>query len=71
MKRVLLSLFAALTLGGSIGGCYASHPEYTDVYGRPYRHEHYKDQDVWQREDGRWYARHNNDWVVRGDVVIH
>jgi hypothetical protein len=49
MKRIILSALAALTLGGSLGGCYAHGTEYNDVYGRPYRHERWHDQDVWQR----------------------
>jgi hypothetical protein len=72
MKRFLLSALAAMTLGGSLmmDGCYAHEGYYTDVYGRPYRHERWHDEDVWQREDGRWYGRRGEAWVVRGDVVI-
>jgi hypothetical protein len=83
MKKTLFATLAALTLGGTLAGCYA-HEDYDhdrayhhhdDLYrdreGRVYRHERWHDQDVWQREDGRWYARQNNDWILRADVDIH
>jgi hypothetical protein len=70
MRRILLSALAALSLGGTLGGCYAHEVEYTDVYGHPYRHERWHEEDVWLREDGRWYTRRGDQWVIRGDVVI-
>jgi hypothetical protein len=83
MRRLLLSTLAALTLGGSMVGCFG-HEEYRDrdgyrerdhVYrdrdGREYRRQRWHDEDVYQREDGRWYSRRNNDWVIRADVDLH
>lgn len=85
MRRILLSTLAAVMLGGTLGGCYA-HDDYRDreyrehelrgrhIYidrsGREYRHARWHDEDVWQREDGRWYARHNDDWILRADVDV-
>jgi hypothetical protein len=45
--------------------------EYRDREGRVYRHERWHDQDVYQREDGRWYSRRGDDWVIRADVDLH
>ncbi|HEY2030969.1 MAG TPA: hypothetical protein VGH20_17350 [Myxococcales bacterium] len=85
MRRILLSTLAAVTLGGTLGGCYAHDDSrdreyrhenrdrhvYIDRSGREYRHARWHDEDVWQREDGRWYTRNNNDWILRADVDIH
>jgi hypothetical protein len=85
MRRILLSTLAAVTLGGTLGGCYAHEDErgreyrvrdnrdrhvYIDRSGREYRHARWRDEDVWQREDGRWYTRRDNDWILRADVDI-
>jgi len=43
---------------------------YIDRSGREYRHARWHDEDVWQREDGRWYSRRDNDWILRADVDI-
>jgi hypothetical protein len=64
MRRLLLAALAAL----SLGGCYVH--EYHGESGRPYRHERWHGEDVYRREDGRWYARRNNDWELRGEVDI-
>jgi len=64
MRRFLLAMFTAL----SLGGCYVH--EYAGHDGHPYRHERWHGEDVYRREDGRWYARHNNEWVLRSEVVI-
>ena len=79
MRRILLGTLAAVTAAISFNGCYAHedyrerphHVVYYDNYGHEYRHARWRDQDVWQREDGRWYTRHNNDWVIQADVDIH
>jgi hypothetical protein len=77
MRRILLSTLAALTLGGSMAGCFAHEDRgnhdhlYRDRDGREYRHERWHDEDVYRREDGRWYSRRNNDWVIRADVDLH
>jgi hypothetical protein len=70
MRRILLSTLAALTLGGSMVGCFA-HEEYRDHDGHAYRHERWHNEDVYRHEDGRWYSRRGNDWVVRADVDLH
>ena len=57
----ILTLAAPLVISGS--GCAASL-EFRDRHGRAYAHRHYRDQEVYQHEDGRWYARRNNAWVV-------
>ncbi len=62
MRRVLLAMFAAL----SLSSCYAH--EYAGPERRPYRHERWHGEDVYQREDGRWYARRNNEWVLEPGV---
>ncbi len=81
MRRILLLVLAAATLDG----CYVHEPdrreerreaehrreaEYRDREGRPYRHERWHDEDVYLREDGRWYSRRGNEWVFRPDVDI-
>jgi hypothetical protein len=71
MRRILFSALAALTLAG----CFA-HDEYRDreyrgADGRVYRHERWHGDDVYYRhEDGRWYSRRGNDWVIRADVDL-
>jgi hypothetical protein len=64
LNRTILSMLALLTLVGSVSvaGCYAE--EYRDGNGRAYRHARWHDEHVYQHEDGRWYARRNNGWVV-------
>jgi hypothetical protein len=68
---------SGLLLGGTLASCVAPAPEpetrrerardherwEADRDGHPYRHERWHDQDVYRREDGRWYARRNNEWV--------
>jgi hypothetical protein len=85
MRRIVLSTLAALTFAGSMVGCYGHderrdrversreirQQEYRDREGRAYRHERWHDQDVYQREDGRWYSRRGDDWVIRADVDLH
>jgi hypothetical protein len=66
MRRILFSALAALSLAGCFG-----HEEYRDHDGHPYRHERWHNEDVYRHEDGRWYSRRGNDWVVRADVDIH
>lgn len=84
MRRILLTILAALTAGSTLGGCYAHEDRererehyyhqqrhvYIDRSGREYRHARWRDEDVYQREDGRWYARRNDDWILRADVDI-
>jgi hypothetical protein len=62
MRRLMLAMLAAL----SLGGCYVH--EYVGPDRRPYRHERWHGEDVYRREDGRWYVRRGNGWVVRPDV---
>ena len=64
MRRTLLAALAVL----SLSSCYVH--EYSEESGRPYRHERWHGEDVYQREDGRWYARHHDDWVLRAEVNI-
>ena len=75
MRRILVSVLVALTLGG----CYVHGPdrreerreaECRDREGRPCRHERWHDEDVYFR-DGRWDSRRGNEWVVRPEVDIH
>ncbi len=75
MRRILLSALAALTLAGTLGGCYAHEPEYREhVYydrdGRAYRHARWHDEDVYRHEDGRWYVRRGDRWEMREAVII-
>jgi len=63
MQRFALTLFTVLTLS-----CYAH--EYVGPDHRPYRHERWHGEDVYQHEDGRWYVRREHEWVVRPEVVI-
>jgi hypothetical protein len=67
MRRILLCGFTVLSLAGCFTPAYT---EYRDPYGRPYRHEYYRNEDVYRLDDGRWYVRRHNDWVLRGDIVI-
>lgn len=79
MRRILLSTLGALILSG----CFAHEPgyrdgrreeqareEYRDSHGQQYRHARWHDEDVYRREDGHWYSRRNNDWVMRAEVNI-
>jgi len=80
--RFVLGAMAALTLGSSLPGCFwrerepenrrvAREREWErDHEGHAYRRERWKDEDVYRREDGRWYARRADAWVVVGDVRI-
>ena len=67
MRRILFSALAAL----SLAGCFAHEEEYRGRDGRAYRHERWHNEDVYRHEDGRWYSRRNNDWVIRADVDLH
>ena len=62
MRRLVLAMLTAL----SLGGCYVH--EYAGPDHRPYRHQRWHDEDVYRREDGRWYVHRNNQWVLRPDV---
>ncbi len=62
MRRVLLAMFAVL----SLSSCYAH--EYAGPDRQAYRHERWHGEDVYRREDGRWYARRNNEWVLEPGV---
>ena len=80
MRRVLLSVLTALTLSGCFThegdhrdrGAVESQQraEYRDSRGQPYRHARWHDEDVYRREDGHWYSRRNNDWVMRAEINI-
>ncbi len=71
MTRLLLSMMAVLTLATSFSqmGCYAEEV-YRGPDGRPYRHERWHDEHVYQHEDGRWYAHRGGNWVVVEGVDI-
>jgi hypothetical protein len=61
MKNRWIALgLAGMTMLGVVG-CYRH--EYNDRYGHPYHHRRWHNEEVYQREDGRWYAHRNNDWV--------
>ena len=64
MRRILLTLLTMLSLSGCL-----VH-EYHDNQGHVYRHARWHGEDVYRHEDGRWYARRNNEWVVRPEVTI-
>jgi len=64
MRRILLVVVTML----SLAGCLAH--EYRDREGHPYRHGRWNGEDVYRREDGHWYARHNDEWVLRPEVRI-
>lgn len=75
MRRILLSVFTALTLSA----CFAHErdqrdarreAEYRDSRGQQYRHARWHDEDVYRHEDGHWYSRRNNEWVMRAEVNI-
>lgn len=82
MKRLLIGALSASVLAG----CYAQRETRREQRaearreareqwelnheGQPYRRERWRDQDVWRRDDGRWYTRRNNDWVVVEGVEI-
>jgi hypothetical protein len=63
-KRTLFKMMAVLALASTVPtmACYAE--EFRDEHGRAYRHERWHGEHVYQREDGHWYARRNNGWVV-------
>lgn len=65
-SRLVLASLAALTLAGSMTGCFPE--EYRDSHGRAYRHERWHGEHVYLHEDGRWRARRNGEWVVVEDA---
>ena len=79
-RSVLAMVVTAVVTALSLGGCYVREHEYREheyreheYLGsdhRPYRHERWHGEDVYRREDGRWYVRRNNEWVVRSEIVI-
>jgi len=84
MRRILLSVLTALALVSCYAHepdrrderRAAEHEhhreaEYRDREGRPYRHEHWQGEDVYRLEDGRWYSRRGDEWVIRPEVDIH
>ena len=83
MRRILLSALTALTMSSCLAHEYDSggrrHEEYRegqrddgyrDSQGRAYRKARWHDEDVYQREDGHWYSRRNNDWVMRAEINL-
>jgi hypothetical protein len=60
-NRVIAMALAAISTIGAVG---CAVEEYRDRGGHPYHHRHWRNEEVYQREDGRWYARRHNDWVV-------
>lgn len=80
MRRLLLGFCALASLAAS--GCFyrervpydreddGYYVRYRDPYGRYYRHARWRDEDVWRREDGHWYARRGPEWILRADVDI-
>jgi hypothetical protein len=74
------SVLAMVITAVSLSGCYVRGHEYREheyreheylgADHRPYRHERWHGEDVYRREDGRWYVRRNNEWVVRTEIVI-
>ena len=80
MRRILLSVLTALTLSGCFvhdsdhregrRQAQSRHHEYRDGRGQPYRHARWHDEDVYRHEDGHWYSRRNNDWVMRAEINL-
>jgi hypothetical protein len=69
-NRLLSAVIAVCSAMPLIGaGCAAEVVAYRDPYGHPYAHRNWRGEEVYQREDGRWYARRSNNWiVVEGDI---
>ena len=60
MKNRWIALgLAGMTMLGV--GC-AVH-EYRDDRGRAYHHRRWHNEELYQHEDGRWYARRHDNWV--------
>jgi hypothetical protein len=83
MRRILLSVLMALTLSGCVAHDHEydhrdsrreaesrQQAEYRDDHGQSYRHARWHDEDVYRREDGHWYSRRNNDWVLRAEIDL-
>ncbi len=81
MRRSVLAMVTMVVTASLLGGCYVRGHEYREhereheheYLGsdhRPYRHEHWHGEEVYRREDGRWYVRHDEVWVVRPEIVI-
>jgi len=70
LSRIVLSMVTVLTLAASFTQAACFEEVYRDPQGRPYRHERWRDEHVWQHEDGRWYANRNGQWVVVEGVEI-
>jgi len=70
-SRWMLAGLSALTLGGTVSGCFVHGEDWEyDHDHRRYRRERWRDEDVYRREDGRWYARRHGGWVVVEGVTI-
>jgi hypothetical protein len=79
MKKIIYSVLTALLLSGCLAPGYGERrgesreqqrEEYRDRYGNQYRHERWHDEDVYRHEDGRWYSRRNNDWILRAEINL-
>ena len=59
----------ALSVAFTQAACYAE-VVHRDASGRAYRHERWREEHVYQHEDGRWYAHRNGNWVYVEGVEI-
>jgi hypothetical protein len=66
-NRWIATALTGLTLFGVVG---CAVEEYRDRSGHPYHHRRWHEEEVYQREDGGWYARRHNDWI-RIEVDFH
>ena len=67
MRSLTRAISVALTiffLGSSVSLMACWPEEYRNEHGRPYRHERWHGEHVYQHEDGHWYARRNDGWFV-------
>jgi hypothetical protein len=64
------SVLAAVVAALSLAGCYVREPAYMGPDRHAYRHARWHGEHVYKREDGRWYARRHDEWVLRPEVVI-
>ncbi len=62
--RPIAGMLAALTLGATLTSCYAHEDWEYDREHRLYNHRHWREEEVYRREDGRWYARRHGTWFA-------
>jgi hypothetical protein len=66
MRKRIIAAVLGLALGlpvvAQFSAC-AGEVVYRDSYGRPYHSRVYREETIYEREPGVWYARRTGGWV--------